>query len=157
MSGPSALQWLFLTAAGAVVFTVVSAATTAQLQGPAPNQKPLRNGVTPPNNSGSSWTNAGGNDALQPTPDRLASNGPGRQHTHANANGVLFASKFNQGGNPNSPVNYEQSYAFQTSTKNPFANGNNNTYARAVNNATQDPTNQATALVLGPGIAPNDD
>jgi hypothetical protein len=150
----TSVHWILITALGAAVFTVVNTYLSAKL---VPEAAPLGNGTTPPNNSGSNWTNPGQNDALQPTPQTRTYNGPGRQHTHASANGQFFAAKFGQGGIPNSPVNYEQSYAFQSSTKNPFANGNNNTYARAVNNATQDPTNQATALVLGPGIAPNDD
>jgi hypothetical protein len=107
-------------------------------------------------NSGSSWTNAGANDNLSDT--YQAGNpytGPGTESSRTNFNGVIWARRFNKGGNPNAPLNYERSWAFQSATKNPYANGNNCTYAHAVNNATQDPTNQATSLVLGPGIAPN--
>jgi hypothetical protein len=143
----------------AVAAAIAGAVASAYIAGRASTEgvKPLGNGATPSDNSGSAWTNTGENNNLQMTPQTTVYNGPGRQHTRASANGAIFAQKFHKGGNPNSPTNHEQSYAIQTSTKNPFANGTNNSYARAVNNATQDPTNQATALVLGPGIAPNDD
>lgn len=147
-------QGILIAVAAAVAGAIASAYIAGRVA--TEGQTPVTNGVTPENVGGSEWSNTGF-DALQMTPEQPVYNGPGRQHNRVSSNGALFASKFNQGGNPNSPTNVEQSYAFQTSTKNPFANGTNNSYARAVNNATQDPTNQATALVLGPGVAPNDD
>lgn len=73
----------------------------------------------------------------------------GRQGGRSSFNGHIYAHRFHRGLNPNYSANYEQSYAFQSSTKNPFANGNNCAYASAVNSATQDPTNQCNPLVLG--------
>ena len=115
----------------------------------------IRTGNKPPPNSGSSWTWAGAVGPLQMTPDTAVYQGPGNPQSNTNFNGQIFAKRFHGGGNHNTQVNYEQSYAFQTWSKNPYNNGTNATYATAVANATQDPTNQATALVLGPQIAPN--
>lgn len=145
---------LWTSAVSAVVFIAIQAYFTTQH---VTKSKPLSNGTPPPNTSGSAWTNIGTDDNYQMTPQQAVYNGPGRQAQRASSRGQIFAAKFHPGGNHNSSVNYEQSNAIQTSTKNPFANGTSNTYAWAVNRAGQDPTNQVTALVLGPGVAPNDD
>jgi hypothetical protein len=142
---------------GAVIYAIVEAYVDAHffnhesgaVQGNGTNTKPPT--------SGSSWTNAGYNGDLNMEPQGDVYNGPGRQSVHQNFNGQIYAKKFHPGGNPNSQQSQEHSYAFQTSTKNPFANGPYNGYQRAVDTATPDPTNNATSLVRGPGLAINND
>lgn len=107
--------------------------------------------------SSGEWTPIGSQPANSLAQQSEVWRGPGNQQSNSSFNGQIFTKRFNKGGNHNSTVNYERSHAFQSWTKNPFANGTNNSYAYAVANATQDPTNQATALVLGPGVAPNND
>jgi hypothetical protein len=142
--------FLITAAVGAVVFTFVNVYLTNRLQ------KPIGNGVKQPDLSGSSWTNSGANPSFNSDPEPgVYANTPGRQGNRTSFNGQIYTDRFKQGGPHNSTVNYERSYAFQTSTKNPFANGTNNSYARAVNTATADPTNRATSLVLGPGVSPS--
>jgi hypothetical protein len=143
---------LLLAAAGAVVSAVVTAMVSARLN---ENQTPTTDGARPSHNDGSSWSDPTNSDGFNYGPDNAVYQGAGRQETRSSFNGQIYSKRFHRGGQHNSIVNYEQSYAFQTSTKNPFANGNNAAYSMAVNGATQDPTNQVTSLVLGPGISPN--
>jgi hypothetical protein len=142
---------------GAVIYAIVEAYVDAHffnhesgaVQGNGTNQ--------PPTTSGSDWTNAGYNGDLNMEPQGDVYNGPGRQSVHTNFNGQIYTKKFHPGGNPNSIKRGEHSYAFQTATKNPFANGTYNGYQDAVDSATSDPTNNATALVKGPGQSVNND
>jgi hypothetical protein len=147
---------VFASVVGAVATVIATAVATGwDAQRQTCGQDPLVDGARPSHNAGSSWTlltNAPNNDMA---PQSEVYQGPGRSETRTNYNGQIYTKRFHRGGQHNSVVNYEQSCAIQTSTKNPFANGTNNSYARAVLNATQDPTNQATVLVLGPGVAPN--
>ncbi len=143
---------LLLAAAGAVVSSIVSAYVSSRIN---EGQTPTTDGAAPSKNDGSSWTNPSNTDGINYGPDSQVYQGSGRQETRSSFNGQIYTKRFHRGGNPNSVNNWEQSYAIQTSTKNPFANGTNNSYSLAVNSATQDPTNQVTSLVLGPGVAPN--
>ena len=118
-------------------------------------QKPTTDGARPSHNAGSSWTNTRNVPAQGWGPEPGVYQSPGRQETRSSFNGQIYTKRFHRGGQHNSIVNFEQSCAIQTSTKNPFANGTNNSYSLAVNSATQDPTNQVSSLVLGPGVAPN--
>jgi hypothetical protein len=147
-------RFVILAAVGGIIAAVATSWWTKTIGAASP----IGNGVRQPNQSGSSWTNTGTNPIFgNMDPDAsVYANAPGRQGNRTNFNGQIFTERFKKGGPHNSRQNWENDYAFQTSTKNPFANGTNNSYARAVANATQDPTNQATSLVLGPGIAPND-
>jgi type II secretory pathway pseudopilin PulG len=146
-----------------VLITALTAAIAAVVQAYIGNRitedsRSIPVGPQQPNNSGSEWTNAGANPNLNMNPQSRVYQGPGNQQSNSSYNGQIFTKRFNPGGNHNAggTGGREQSYAFQTWTKNPFANGNNTTYAGAVNSATQDPTNQVSSLVLGPGVAPND-
>jgi hypothetical protein len=150
-------ETIFLTAAIGAIATVVATAIATGLdtQRETEGQTPFTDGARPSHNDGSSWTFLTNAPDYNMAPQGPVYQGPGRSETRTNFNGQIYAKRFHRGGQHNSVVNYEQSCAIQTSTKNPFANGTNNSYARAVLTATQDPTNQATALVLGPGVAPN--
>lgn len=145
---------IILTAAvGAVVSIFIqraisqSDANTSQESTPPGNTPPHRSQYA---GNYSDLRHVGALD-MEPYPHVYGGAAAGRQGGRSNFNGHIFAHRFHRGLNPNYSANFEQSYAFQSSTKNPFANGNNCTYARAVNNATQDPTNQCTPLVLGTG------
>jgi hypothetical protein len=142
---------------GAVIYAIVEAYVDAHFFNNE-DQAVLNNGtnVKPPT-SGSSWTNAGYNGDLNMEPQGDVYFGPGKQHSRVNSNGQIYSQKFHRGGNPNSVHSKEVSYAFQTSTKNPFANGTYNGYQDAVDTATSDPTNNVNALVKGPGLAINND
>lgn len=143
--------FVYTAVVGAVLFTIVNYYLSNKLQAFSTS------GTNIPPKTGSDWTNIGTNDNYQMTPQTSVYAGaPGRQRKAGSFNGQIFTSRFHSGGNHNSQVNYEQSGSIQSATKNPFANGPNNYYAAAVNRATQDPTNQVTALVLGTGLAPND-
>lgn len=143
---------IMITVIGGVVAAVLGAYAVGKLD---EAQVPTVDGARGSQNRGWDYTNTGNVPASNMNPDPWVTNGPGRQETTSSVNGQIFAKRWHRGGQHNSAVNYEQSSAIQTSTKNPFANGTSNTYAPAVLNATRDPTNAATALVLGPGVAPN--
>jgi hypothetical protein len=142
---------------GAIIYAVVEAYIDAHFFANE-GEGVLNNGTNvKPKTSGSSWTNAGYNSDLDMEADTDVYFGPGKQHQRVSFNGQIFAQQFHRGGNPNSQQSGEKSYAFQTATKNPFANGTYNGYQNAVDGATSDPTNNATALVRGPGLAINND
>jgi hypothetical protein len=148
-------RFIILTAVGAAIFAVVEAWVDAHYH-PGATDSNFGNGTnTKLQSSGSSWTNTGNVGDLDMEPQSVVYSGPGSQSKRMSQNGSIFAKLFHPGGNHNSQVNYEQSYAIQTSTKNPFANGTNNSYQMAVDNATSDPTNNVNPLVLGPGVAIN--
>jgi hypothetical protein len=153
------ITWRFviLTAVGAAIFAIVESWVDAHLHSDAEGSQSGNGTNTVPPTSGSSWTNTGYNGDLSMATDGDVYYGPGRQHPRISNNGQIFASKFHRGGNPNSQHSGEVSYAFQTATKNPFANGTYNGYQNAVDSATSDPTNNVNRLVLGPNQAVNND
>lgn len=149
---------VLIAAAAAAVGAVVQVYVQNKIQGqgePNVEQNPPGSQIASP--GATLYTSAGQNSSLQPDFEPAVYAGPGSQGSRSNFNGAIWTKRFGKGGNPNAGGNggRENSWAFQTATKNPFANGNNCTYARAVTTATQDPTNQATSLVLGAGYAPN--
>jgi hypothetical protein len=149
-------RFIFITAVGAAIFAVVEAWVDAKFFSDDKKQT-VSNGTRPPVTGGSNYTNTGYVGDLDMAPSDDVYSGPGKQSSRTSFNGHIYAKKFNKGGNHNSQVNYEQSYALQTGTKNPFANGPYNSYATAVDTATSDPTNNVNPLVLGPGVAINND
>jgi len=146
-------QISIVAAIGAVVSYFVQEALSRQK---AQTVTPLSS--SPPPNSGSQWTGTGRIKSLQKTPQNSTlTAAPGKQGTHDWFNGQIVVHGWNAGSNSNAGgAQGEQSYAFQSWSKNPFNNGTNSSYRSAVDNATRDPTNAATSLVLGPGLAPND-
>lgn len=145
-------RFVLITAIGAAIFACVEFYVDARLN---KTQQQNVNGATQQPRRGTTSYTARSNSLalnLDPDPDTF-SGGTGNPQSH-DSNGHVYTKRFTKGGNPNSAVNYEQSFAIQSATKNPFANGPNNSYARAVNAAPIDPSNQATTAIYGHGGAP---
>lgn len=134
---------LVTAAVGAVVSVIVTSWFTSK------QSRGFTSSVDTPPNGGTWWTSIHHVSPYGLDPDLdMYGEGAGKQASRTSFNGQIYTNRFTKtGANPNYPANYEQSYAHQSATKNPFANGPFCDYAYAVNAATQDPTNQATPLV----------